>query len=807
MQRRWWAALAVVGLSALGMTGIPAPGASASTSPVPAGGSITVIGHGNGHGHGMSQYGARGAALAGLSATQIVNFYYPNTTLTTLGPSTVRVLITNDGGVTRVGAKAGMSLSGYGALNPAGVVYWELTSSPDQPGLELWQLAPSGAWSPLADGLPTQADFSSANDGVVRLYHADGSSVDYRGTIGSVRSGATRYTINRVALDDYTVGVAPRESPASWPAAAEQAQAIAARSYARNAVESHTGSLYDICDTSNCQVYGGKAAYDASGNLLYSEYPAAITGNQNEVLTYGGATIFAQFSASDGGWTADGGKPYLIAQPDPYDNAASGDPYLNWTRTVSGATIAAYYGLSSVNAVEITARDGNGDWGGRVTAGYVDGLDGSGHAQRISTTGFSLQSAMGLPTNWFTIPSLAPTGNLESVSAGASAGGVSDQVEVNVGTSDYLVTASGSRPDVAAAYGLSSAAHGFSLTVAMPLGTATVCAYALNVGGTANTLLGCQTVTGPTAPVGMLELVGPYTNGQMTVTGWAFDPQASGASTRVDAYVDGTYAASTIASLARPDVQAAYFTASAAHGYSVSVPLSAGASTICLYAISNDLSNHTMIGCHSVIDPIGVVDSVTTGRSLTVSGWSFDPMASNGPDRVDIYLGGSFYSMSATTSRPDVAAAFGLSSAAHGFTITMPLPAGTATMCVYAVNVAATAHTDLGCQSVTGPTAPQGSVEAVSPVSGGQVTVTGWSLDPNDTSRSTRVDIYLDGAYVLSTTASIARPDVQAAYTALSAAHGFSVAVPVAAGAQTLCVYAISLDTSNHTDLACVPIG
>src|SRR3954447_26582532 len=45
---------------------------------------VAVEGRGNGHGHGMSQYGAQGAALAGLSSSQIVAFYYPGTTLTTL---------------------------------------------------------------------------------------------------------------------------------------------------------------------------------------------------------------------------------------------------------------------------------------------------------------------------------------------------------------------------------------------------------------------------------------------------------------------------------------------------------------------------------------------------------------------------------------------------------------------------------------------------------------------------------------------------------------------------------------------------
>ena len=43
--------------------------------------SVTFEGGGWGHGVGMSQYGAYGRALAGHSAQEILNFYYPNTQL------------------------------------------------------------------------------------------------------------------------------------------------------------------------------------------------------------------------------------------------------------------------------------------------------------------------------------------------------------------------------------------------------------------------------------------------------------------------------------------------------------------------------------------------------------------------------------------------------------------------------------------------------------------------------------------------------------------------------------------------------
>jgi len=55
----------------------------------------TITGRGYGHGRGMSQYGAQGSALAGQTAKQILDFYYPGTAI---GKATgnIRVRLTAD---------------------------------------------------------------------------------------------------------------------------------------------------------------------------------------------------------------------------------------------------------------------------------------------------------------------------------------------------------------------------------------------------------------------------------------------------------------------------------------------------------------------------------------------------------------------------------------------------------------------------------------------------------------------------------------------------------------------------------------
>ena len=180
-----------------------------------------------------------------------------------------------------------------------------------------------------------------------------------------------------------------------------RAQAVAARTYGHYAVQHPLGAHYDICDTTNCQVYGGHEHYYSDGNVAYTDDPAAVRGNENQVLTYQGSVIFAQFCASNGGYTTDGGQPYLIAQPDPYDNAASGDPYLGYERSSSASTIASYFGLRKVTGLTITKRDGHGAWGGRVLDADVKGTNADGDARTVHATGFDLQYAFGLGSTLF----------------------------------------------------------------------------------------------------------------------------------------------------------------------------------------------------------------------------------------------------------------------------------------------------------------------------------------------------------------------------------------------------------------------
>ncbi|ETJ43432.1 SpoIID/LytB protein, partial [human gut metagenome] len=59
-------------------------------------------------------------------------------------------------------------------------------------------------------------------------------------------NNGTMMVINAVPLEDYLYGVVPQEVVPSWPAAALEAQAVAARTYALHTMEQNKGKFYDV---------------------------------------------------------------------------------------------------------------------------------------------------------------------------------------------------------------------------------------------------------------------------------------------------------------------------------------------------------------------------------------------------------------------------------------------------------------------------------------------------------------------------------------------------------------------------------
>jgi SpoIID/LytB domain protein len=277
--------------------------------------------------------------------------------------------------------------------------------APDGDGLALGgkPFTPSGhvgRWHRLRTGLPATAEFYSSQH-FLRVLFQDGTSGRYHGRIGATRSGSGELTVNNVGLDGYTKGVVSKEISPSWPHAAVAAQAIAARTYGLFEKVFYPGPHYDICDTTWCQVYGGISHLDASGNIIWRADPTVVRDNRNEVLIYNGDPIFAQYSASNGGATVDGGHPYLVGESDPYDSSRwTPDPYLDESRSVSESGFAAAFGLQRITSITVTQRDGHGPWGGRIVSATVSGVTAGGAVKSVSASGSRLGDIAGVGTDY-----------------------------------------------------------------------------------------------------------------------------------------------------------------------------------------------------------------------------------------------------------------------------------------------------------------------------------------------------------------------------------------------------------------------
>ena len=465
---------------------------------------------GNGHGHGMSQYGAQGAAAQGLGYRQILAFYYPGTRLRTESPSRIRVLISHRGTGTTIGAQSGLHVSGLSHVLPTrGVSQYRFVAGKRR-GIGLLARRNDG-WHVVRFGLPGRVRIH--RHGPVRVYLGSGASTAYRQSIIALRltaSGATGLlTINRLPIDEYVAGVVPREMPASWDTAALQAQAVAARTYARYEGDHKQGNPYDICDTSACQVYGGAAHYAADGTVLWTDDPAVIAGDQNQYLTYHGSPIFAQFSASNGGWTVSGGLPYLVSKRDPYDSSAPAhDPYALYQTTVSSAQVAHFFGLAKLTGIAIIKRDRHGAWGGRVVTAQVSGRDASGRSKTVTTDGQNLQSALGVGTNWLRLtPDNRPRGRLTSVrrvrhglrvigwAVDTDHASISPRVRVRVdGRVAAVFHTYKRRPRIVHRFALHYRRPGFNRLYSPGPGRHRVCVAVLDSNGRRPTHLGCKTV-------------------------------------------------------------------------------------------------------------------------------------------------------------------------------------------------------------------------------------------------------------------------------------------------------------------------
>ena len=193
---------------------------------------------------------------------------------------------------------------------------------------ETWR-ARAGPPAALVDA--AGAEVAAAGDGLLLLPpeggtvtlhgvegHWDGRTMrDYRGVIEITARGGGLLAVNLVDVETYLRGVVPSEMPASYPLAALQAQAVAARGQVLTKAGRHHSEGFDLCSGQHCQIYGGATSEDPRTDQ-------AVASTWGEVLVYRGRLADTLYSSTCGGHTASNDDywpgatpiPYLRGQPD-----------------------------------------------------------------------------------------------------------------------------------------------------------------------------------------------------------------------------------------------------------------------------------------------------------------------------------------------------------------------------------------------------------------------------------------------------------------------------------------------------------
>ena len=381
---------------------------------------FSFTGSGYGHGVGMSQIGARAKALAGESATAILNYYYSGTKVETATDS--KILRINIGHLltsTKVrsdsnGAKLQLFAGTLSESKTADVLLdipSKTTLNVELSGNQLNVSTTRGAnTTPIANGTSFTLRWSGTR-------HMEGSptviSVTTNSVVNRYRYGQIQFRVikdkllgNRLSIinsvrlqDEYLWGIG--EVPSSWPFAALQAQAIASRTYA-------LAKSLKIRTACSCHLYGSISdqsfvGFSKESEALYGQFwKSAVDSTVGQIITYDGLPITAYFTSSTGGATETSehawgtATPYTLSVSD----TASADIKLNprfatWSRQINQSVIASAFLLPNVISLEVLSLNPVG------TVNQIKATSSTGATAVL--TGETFRSRSKLPSAWFSI--------------------------------------------------------------------------------------------------------------------------------------------------------------------------------------------------------------------------------------------------------------------------------------------------------------------------------------------------------------------------------------------------------------------
>ena len=360
------------------------------------------IGNGYGHGVGMSQIGARSRALAGESASAILNYYYKDVQVTPyVDTHTIRVNIAH--------LVKSIAFTTHTPGARLELFEGDVGITPQAPPIASFATKQRATFTFAS--LPKEKALTLRWVGENPIITMTQGSVSTKYKYGYITIKALKGTLvvtNTLALrDEYLWGIS--EVPSSWPAAALEAQAIASRSYAL----SKLSIIRPSCD---CQVFSHISDQNFVGYSKESEprfghfwkdavSRTIIDTSTSLVVLSNGKPAQTYFFSSSGGATQTTrdawgeATPFTQSVPD----TASVDVKLNprfasWKASSTQELVAKAFLLPNVVSLEILSRNK----AGAVT--YIAATSAEGVTKKIR--GDTFRSRAKLPSPWFSLVSV-----------------------------------------------------------------------------------------------------------------------------------------------------------------------------------------------------------------------------------------------------------------------------------------------------------------------------------------------------------------------------------------------------------------
>lgn len=222
----------------------------------------------------------------------------------------------------------------------------------------------------------------------------------YRGELRLVRHQGGFTVVNDIPAEAYVKSVLPSEMPPEWPAEAEKAQAIAARTFALANRGRHQADGFDLCATTHCQTYTGIAGErDAS--------TAAVQATYGQVMTYQGRLVDAVFHTDSGGMTENsedvwGSRiPYLRAASEV--QTATKPWHREWTLEAFSAKLAAKGTIGTLKRIKLSPLQIGKRADDRASSGRVKSVTFVGTRGTLRLSGNELRSLFQLDSTLFSL--------------------------------------------------------------------------------------------------------------------------------------------------------------------------------------------------------------------------------------------------------------------------------------------------------------------------------------------------------------------------------------------------------------------